>query len=142
MHEGPHFREGDLARLGDRPDAPSPLASRCPELARRNVNVPRHAQVQTWQEDEARIVVITELGDLSDNIVAGAWLPLEVAEARTVRRERESAILRCAQRGGRRLVVGNLGEMLTTASGWNGSTLAAVGYVGCGGAQQSIPTAL
>ncbi len=32
-------------------------------------------------------------------------------------------------------VVGNFGEMLTAASGWNGSTLAAVGYVGCGGTQ-------
>jgi len=30
-------------------------------------------------------------------------------------------------------VVGNLGEMLTAASGRNGSDLAAVGYVGCGG---------
>lgn len=30
-------------------------------------------------------------------------------------------------------VVGNFGEMLTAASGWNGSTLAAVGYGGCGG---------
>ena len=30
-------------------------------------------------------------------------------------------------------VVGNLGEMLTAASGRNGSVVAAVGYVGCGG---------
>jgi len=37
-------------------------------------------------------------------------------------------------------VVGNLGEMLTAASGGNDSTLAAVGKVGCGGTQPSIPT--
>jgi len=30
-------------------------------------------------------------------------------------------------------VLGNLGEMLTAASGRNGSVLAAVGNVGCGG---------
>jgi hypothetical protein len=30
-------------------------------------------------------------------------------------------------------VVGNLGEILTAASGRNGSDAAAVGYVGCGG---------
>ena len=87
MHERPHLREGDLARPGDRPDAPGPLASRRPELARRNVNVPRHARVPTWQQDEARLVVITELGDLSDDILAGDRLPPKVAEARTVRRE-------------------------------------------------------
>ena len=85
MHERPHLREGDLTRPGDRPDAPGPLASRRPELARRNV--PRHAQVQTWQQEEARIVVIPELGDLSDNILAKAGLPLAVAEARIIRGE-------------------------------------------------------
>ena len=39
-------------------------------------------------------------------------------------------------------VVGNLGEMLTAASGRNGAVVAAVGYGGCGGVQPSIPTAL
>lgn len=39
-------------------------------------------------------------------------------------------------------VVGNLGEMLTAASGRNGSAVAAVGQVGCGGPQQIVPAAL
>ena len=36
MHERLRVREGDLGRHGNRPDAPRPLASRCPELARRD----------------------------------------------------------------------------------------------------------
>lgn len=39
-------------------------------------------------------------------------------------------------------VVGNLGEMLTAASGRNGSVLAAVGNVGCGGAMPPLPVRL
>jgi hypothetical protein len=72
MHERPRFREADLARHADRPDAPGPLAMCRPELARRNL--PGHAWVPRSQQDEARIVVVTELDDLSDNIPR--WLAL------------------------------------------------------------------
>ena len=38
-------------------------------------------------------------------------------------------------------VVGNLGEMLTAATGWDGTKLAAV-VTGCGGSLPSVPHAL
>jgi hypothetical protein len=40
-------------------------------LARRNVNATWHAWVPPRERDEARFVVIAELGDLSDDILAG-----------------------------------------------------------------------